>query len=157
MSEGWRARFWQKVSIGSQDECWEWQASTRPTGYGQFWLKGKVLYAHRVAYEIAHGSIPGHLLICHHCDNRRCCNPAHLFAGTHVDNAEDMIRKNRQGDSAVYGERNGHAKLTKEAVRDIRRLYATGEHTQKELGHRFGIHRTAVGKVINGILWSWLD
>jgi len=37
----------------------------------------------------------GGMLVCHHCDNKRCINPDHLFVGTAKDNTVDMIKKGR--------------------------------------------------------------
>jgi hypothetical protein len=89
-------RFWEKVDIGSIDDCWEWKACTYHNGYGKFALtRSKPVYAHRLAFEITNGSIPTGLYICHTCDNPRCCNPHHLFAGTQTDNMQDCKRKGR--------------------------------------------------------------
>lgn len=70
-----RLRFWAKVNrSGGPDACWEWTASTKSSGYGGFWVGGRVLRSHRVAYEIANGPIPEGAVVCHHCDNPPCCN-----------------------------------------------------------------------------------
>jgi hypothetical protein len=53
-------------------------------------------YAHRVAWELAHGQTlapDGYVL--HTCDVRACVNPAHLVRGTQKDNIRDAVRKGR--------------------------------------------------------------
>lgn len=72
-------RFWSKVDRGEHDECWPWTACDDGRGgYGVFWLRGRNVLAHRVAYMDANGPIPDGLQIDHLCRNRRCCNPNHL-------------------------------------------------------------------------------
>lgn len=98
-------RFWQKVQKAGPDDCWIWQgAQTSGKGrqsdinlspYGEFKLNGKVERAHRVAWLLTFGEIPETKEACHTCDNRLCCNPTHLFLGTHLENMKDMFRKGR--------------------------------------------------------------
>ncbi len=89
-------RFWEKVRVDAHG-CWEWQGTiTSTTGYGKFTVGFQDFGAHRFAWIITHGSIPSSkILVCHHCDNRRCVCPDHLFLGTTRDNALDMVRKGR--------------------------------------------------------------
>lgn len=58
-------------------------------------------------------------LACHTCDVRACCNAAHLFAGTNLDNARDKCAKGRQ--ARVHGPR----KLTRRDASNIRRSKRT--------------------------------
>jgi hypothetical protein len=88
-------RFWNKVDIGTHNECWNWTASTSFGGYGQFSIQHDNWKAPRVAYFLYYGIDPAERMILHSCDNRRCCNPHHLRTGTPKDNAHDAINRGR--------------------------------------------------------------
>ena len=152
-------RFWSKVDrSGGPDACWEWTGA-KNNGYGWFKCDGKSRRASRVVWELEHGDIPGGLLVCHHCDNRACVNPAHLFLGTALDNNLDMIRKLRDGprvhpERRPRGERHGCAKLACSDVEDIRRRYARGGISQGALAQVYSVSQSNVWKIVNGITWG---
>ena len=77
--------------------CWEFYGATTGQGYGNIHYQGRKQYVHRIVFRIMNGKIPHGILVLHNCDNPRCCNPDHLFLGTHKDNTADMIAKDRQG------------------------------------------------------------
>lgn len=79
--------------------CWNWTAFTNPSGYGHFTVHDQSgtrssRLAHRVVFSTVYG-YNGSLHVCHQCDNPRCCNPEHLFVGTHHDNMMDKTEKDR--------------------------------------------------------------
>jgi len=90
-------KFWGEVDIGGDNECWEWKRGISWDGYGQFYWKeyDGPRRSNRVAWELIYGPIPDGMLVCHTCDNTRCCNPSHLFIGTQKDNMYDASRKGR--------------------------------------------------------------
>jgi hypothetical protein len=88
--------FWRKVAKGGPDDCWLWNGSRLPAGYGLFRSdNGKLVVAHVYAYELLYGPTPPGLDICHVCDNPPCVNEAHLFSGTRLDNMRDAQGKGR--------------------------------------------------------------
>src|SRR5260370_6637083 len=132
--------------------CWPWMAQRDPKGRGRFmWSETrKPRFAHRVAYEFCQGAIPSGLLVCHHCDNPTCCNPAHLFVGTNKDNTQDMVRKGRA--RGAQGEKHRSARLTADIVGQIRA--AVGTTTQ--IAERFGIASCHVTNIRAGRKWKHL-
>lgn len=89
-------RFWSKVAMIPFHGCWEWIGKPTRKGYGQLWVDGKLISAHRFAWELTHGPVADGLCVLHFCDNRSCIRVDHLFLGTIADNNSDMRRKGRQ-------------------------------------------------------------
>ena len=89
-------RFWAKVV--QSEGCWQWTGAKTGDGYGAISSGGRkdgMVRAPRVSWALHFGAIPAGLVVCHRCDNPECTNPAHLFLGTHKDNAHDAIAKGR--------------------------------------------------------------
>jgi len=119
-------KFWKYVDktpgLGPNDDCWEWTLYKMHKGYGHFMIDKKPKRAHRLAWEFTYGD-PKSFYVLHKCDNRSCCNPAHLFLGTDIDNKNDMIKKKRQatGDVVTHkGVDHGCVKLTEDQVKETR-------------------------------------
>lgn len=149
-------RFWSNVSIGSDDECWEWIGLSGTNQYAGTRMYGQSIIGHRFVYESVYGKIPDGLYVCHHCDNPPCCNPKHLFLGTHQDNVNDREIKGRNRLPNVKGERHGNHKLTEVQVREIRDLYASGEHSYYSLSDIYGVSFGQIRNVVKRRAWSWL-
>jgi len=145
-------RFWPKVKAASEEACWPWMGTRTHNGYGQFRAAGRATCAHRVAWELTSGPIPTGVFVCHRCDNRLCCNPAHLFLGTAADNSNDMVAKGRSN----KGQRNPNVKLTVESVRNIRKDAEAGS-SDKSLAARHGVSRGAIRLVLIRENWGWVE
>jgi hypothetical protein len=127
-----------------ENGCWRWTKALYRNGYGQMKRGGRKLLAHRVAYAELVGD-PGAMEVCHRCDVRDCCNPEHLFLGTHAENVADMIAKRRNS----HGQDHAHAKLTDAEVLEIRREPAR-PHLVRDLAARYGVRHTAISRIRNG-------
>jgi hypothetical protein len=147
-------RFWEKVDIKGLDDCWEWKAGRFPEGYGQFYFDDTSKYAHRVAWKFIYGDIPPGIKVLHHCDNPPCCNPIHLFLGTHTDNMRDKLNKHRE--NMPKGEKHGMAKLTEKDVKKIRELYQTGNYLQREIADIFNVSQALVSAIFFRRVWKHL-
>ncbi len=145
-------RFWSKVKRGHNEQCWEWTAYCKKSGYGMMRVGSlkdgsrRTEFAHRVSFEISHGPIPKGMHVCHRCDNPSCVNPSHLFLGTPAENHADCIQKRRHH----FGEHHKNAKVTSEIVCAIR----SSTDTQRELANRYGINQATVSVIKNYRAWS---
>lgn len=143
----WATRFWSKVEVDpSGSGCLLWIAGKSSTGYGLFWLNGKMRAAHRLAYESTFG--PTESLVLHRCHNRACVNPAHLYDGTHSQNNRDAFAIGTG--HKMPGESNPSAKLTESDVAEIR---SSSEPTRK-IGARYGISSGQVSRIRRGLNWA---
>lgn len=146
-------RFWQKIIVKGKDDCWEWSAALNACGYGWMWTGSRAKPAHRVS-AMMHGlidSLDSKLHVLHKCDNRKCCNPKHLFVGTNNDNVADRVSKNRSGWAVHLGEKNGMAKLTNKQVGQIRGLYFSSRFSQSNLAKMYGVQQPHISKIVNNV------
>lgn len=98
-----------------ETDCWVWPYTVNGNGYGSIGKNKKVVDAHKFIYELLVRSVPANCELDHLCKNTMCVNPTHLEPVSHAENC----RRGKQ------------TKLTKENVKEIRRLSA--KLTQKEI------------------------
>ena len=144
--------FWKRVSMPHPDECWVWQGATSRFGYGILRFAGKAYKAHRLAWLLTSGEIPDDRWVLHRCDNPPCCNPQHLFLGTHLENMQDMARKGRG--KKERGEDIGISKLKESDIPAIRELHAVHKMSQEEIGRLYNVSQVAISCVIRGKTWK---
>jgi hypothetical protein len=149
-----RDRFWEKVIKTDPDECWEWSGGTDYDNYGMIWSAeaGTSIRASRVVWELENGPIPAGRIVCHICDNPSCVNPAHLFIGTHGDNARDRAAKGRSARHS--GSKQWMAILTESDVRAIRAAFARGGVSKASLARQYGVGASNIGNIISRRSWT---
>jgi len=148
MTAAEQRRFLASVSKDDPDKCWNWRGYILDSGYGQFKLAYTNYRANRLAYWLHTRHDPGDLLVCHTCDNRRCCNPAHLFLGPPITNSVDMKSKGRA--ARLQGVKHGRAKLTEAEVKEIR----ASLETPTPLARRYGVSPSLICMIQKRKVWK---
>lgn len=148
------SRLWSKID--QTGECWLWTGARYQNGYGSFKLSKEEGNdrAHRVMYRFVYGSIPDGKYVLHTCDVRHCVRPDHLYLGTQAQNISDMDTRRRRNISAMSrGIKHGHAKLTDDAVRDIRARYTGKYGNAILLAREYGVSANQIRLV--GLRKAW--
>lgn len=87
--------FVQRCVVDVDSGCWNWIGGKVGMGYPKVYTRSGSARGNRVVWELWNGPIPDGMIVCHKCDNSGCCNPDHLFIGTHSDNMLDREIKGR--------------------------------------------------------------
>ena len=148
-------RFWGSVSKLSSAECWLWTKAKDRYGYGVFWHDGKNQTAHRASKMIQLGALtPSHIHVCHTCDVPACVNPDHLWLGSHIDNVQDKVDKNRHLNVA-RGETHVFAILTEVQVSMIMHRLVAGDPLG-DLALTYNVHPATISAIKIGDNWRHL-
>lgn len=138
--------FEKRVERGA--DCWLWTGYIRPNGYGSLKLGKRNFQAHQLSVILDGRAIPPGMDVCHHCDNRRCVNPAHLYVGTRSQNMADCITRGRHNKPA--GEKHPRCKLSDAEVARIRQRAAAGEGLNA-LGREYRVHGATISRLVRGL------
>lgn len=134
-------RLVENMEVDHQTGCWNWTGYLLPEGYAQFNISTREgwVRAHRKSFELFHGEIPKGAHVLHRCNNKKCVNPLHLYAGSNADNCADRVATGTQRSKTTYEQRVAIAistlsvkelseqyGLCHERVRVIKRKYQKG-------------------------------
>lgn len=156
-------RFLLLVEKLANDGCWIWQGSPAGSnGYGRIMVDGVNIQAHRYSYIKHIGEIPDGVYVLHKCDTPLCVNPNHLFLGSHQDNSDDKVKKNRQANGLRLskaqnnqircGEKNVNSKLKSENVISIFK----DERPQRVIAKDYNVTQTLINSIKKQRSWKWL-
>lgn len=136
--------------------CWLWMGTINGAGYGSIGTGGNRKYggkpmgAHVAAWQCANGAVPQGLHVCHHCDNKLCVNPGHLYVATTQQNTKDAVERGRY----KRGAQRRNARFTDEQIREMREKHAAGASIQSiRVEYGFGSH-THARLVCEGKIWG---
>lgn len=138
-------KFWTRKRV-TESGCWLYGGLVDQNGYGVVKAGGVPTRAHRYAYQLAKGSIPDGLHVCHTCDTPPCINPDHLYVGTNADNMRDRRERGRY----ATGDAHPYAKLTQAQVAEIRRTHRSRhkDFGTVALAQKYGVHRTYITSIV---------
>jgi len=143
-----RARFLSKIDQSSgPDACWPFTGAKTGHGYGNFWLRGHYVGAHKAAWLLMVGEIPEGLEVDHTCHNedpdceggstclhRICMNwKRHMRLATHREN--DLAGRSGPVDQCLrghtYDEANTYWHRGKKFCRACRRVGEPAPHRRE--------------------------
>jgi hypothetical protein len=145
-----------EVFSGKFDKLKKLKPSDNSRGYLQVYLMidGKQINKsiHRLVGETFIPNPENYPQINHIDGNKLNNHVSNLEWCTGSDNIKHAIEIGLQKPN--NGEENGRSKLTEQQVFEIRQLYSSGDYILKELGEKFGVSYSLIGKIINNKNWK---
>lgn len=166
MKKSLQQRILDRTTIDPVSGCWNCYYATDSSGYPHIHAHTTMRKVHRVMYSLLVGEIPKGMFVLHKCiGNRRCCNPEHLYLGTHKENALDKIVQGRcnppyserhgrftHPEKTARGEKAGASKLTRMDILLIR-MWTRKGFSQREIAKEFGVHQYTIWSILKYKTW----
>lgn len=136
-------RFWAKVVVTSETECWLWTGAKSGSGYGHMTINKKQYSAHKVSFFLATGKwVASKKDVMHSCNKPLCQNPNHLIEGTRSQNMDQMFSE---------GRRFSNTKITASQFNEIRREYVPYKNSCHRLAKKYGVCAMTIHKIVSGV------
>lgn len=142
-------RFLSFVDREVEAPCWKWIGAFL-SGYGSFWMEGKMVSAHRASHLLFKGDIAAGMLMLHSCDNKWCVNPAHVRSGTHSENMKEAHARGLLSPNIQY------RMLTDEQVTAMRAEYQNRYGELPRLARKYGLSKSAVHAIVTSVNYAHL-
>jgi len=113
--------------IKNKTGCWDWKGKLHRTKYAIMKYEHKQIGAHRISWVIHKGPLEMNDCVLHHCDNKKCTYPEHLYIGSMKDNAIDRERRKRR--LILRGENHPNSVLNDNKVKEIKHMLQDGIST----------------------------
>jgi hypothetical protein len=147
--------FRDHVLTDGDDRCLIWPFARNAAGYAVINARdGNTTLVSRRVCEAVHGRAPSPAHeAAHSCGNgaNGCVTKGHLYWASSLQNKADMLGHGTR----MRGERSPLARLTEQAVHEIRAL--RGEMRQRDIAAKFGVSTATVCEIQTGASWNWLE
>ena len=147
-------RLMDDIDSRDPEKCWDWLSTTNNAGYPLFSLKGEMVSAIRLLYQIYYKRrIPKGWIVSHTCKNNSCVNPGHLYITTRSERTQEALRNREYIPASQKGQKNPNSKLTEDDVVSIREKKDQGA-THQELADEYNVTKTTISQIVNRKLWK---
>jgi hypothetical protein len=132
-----------KCKRNERTGCLIYEGRTDEDGYARIKFDGRDWRCHKFIWTEATGDHISQTL--HKCDNRRCCELGHLYAGNNTQNIADKVARDRSG-----------KKLNIAKVKEIKMLLSQGA-THKYIASLYGVNQSNITRIATGERWSHVE
>lgn len=120
----------------------------------------KTYTVHKLVAEAFHGPRPRGMEVNHINgikDDNRACNLEWVTpTGNQLHCSRVLMRRQGLKPTPQFGEDHHHSRFTSEQILEIRRLYASGQHSQREIAKMFSSQQSYISEIVRRKVWPHL-